>query len=83
MNQEEMQKIIAKVEKELVWEFTKEEIDKTFEWTMRKAILNKVDDDYIPLMFEDELRYSVIREAINYMGRKNRDINRMKSCYID
>lgn len=72
MSADEIQSIVLGVEEKLGWEFSQEEVDKILKYTIRKATLNHKGEDYIPILFENELRDSVMREVINYMGRKNR-----------
>lgn len=71
MSQDEIQSIASGVEEKLGWVFTPEEVEDVLKYTVRKATLNHKGEDYIPILFENELRDSVMRAAINYMGRKN------------
>lgn len=72
MSADEIQSIVSGVEEKLGWVFDPEDIENVLEHTIRKAALNHKGEDYIPILFENELRDSVMREVINYMGRKNR-----------
>lgn len=71
MSIQEIQDIVSGVEEKLGWVFFPDEIEDVLQYTIRKAALNRKGDDYIPILFENELRDSVMREKINYMGRKN------------
>lgn len=71
IRQEEIQEIVFRVEEKLGWEFSLEEIDGVLKHTIRKVVLNHKEESYVPILFENELRDSAMREAINYMGRKN------------
>ena len=39
--------------------------------TVRKADLNGKDEEYVPLLFRNELEDYVMRERINAIGRRN------------
>lgn len=72
MSTDEIQSIVSGVEEKLGWVFDPEDIENVLEHTIRKAALNHKGEDYIPILFENELRDSGMREAINYIGRMNR-----------
>ena len=40
-------------------------------YTIRKAKLNGKGEDYVPILFENELRDFLMRKEINRIGRKN------------
>lgn len=71
IRQEKIREIVFRVEEKFGWEFSPEEIDNVLKHTIRKAALNHKEESYIPILFENELQDSVMREVINYMGRKN------------
>lgn len=48
--------------------FTFEEIRSTIVLTTRKAKMNGKGDDYVPVLFENELRDLVMRNRINVFG---------------
>ena len=52
--------------------FRLEDIHTALQYTERKAKLNGKGDDYIPVLFENELRDFVMREIINTRGRMNK-----------
>ena len=54
-----------------VYRFELDDIAEIIRYTVRKADLNHKDADYVPLLFENELRDHVMRERINEMGRRN------------
>lgn len=72
MSELEIQSIVSGVEKKLGWAFDPNEVDSILAYTKRKADLNGKGPDYVPILFENELRDFVMREVINYIGRENR-----------
>lgn len=72
MSEEEAQKIVSGVENKLGWKFDSKEVDSILAFTQRKADLNGKGSDYVPILFENELRDFVMRMIVNYTGRKNR-----------
>lgn len=72
MSEAEIRSIVSGVEERFGWEFDQKEVDSILAFTKRKADLNGKGPDYVPILFENELRDFVMREVINYMGRENR-----------
>lgn len=72
MSQEEIQAIVREVEDKIGWEFEPEEVEDILRYTIRKAELNGKGADYIPILFENELRDSIMRAVINFRGEMNR-----------
>lgn len=54
------------------WMFSADEAYRILKHTERKAELCGKDDDYIPLLYENELRDFVMREKVNRAGEANR-----------
>jgi hypothetical protein len=71
MNQGETERIVLEVENKTGWVFMPEEVQEILAYTIRKAVLNNKSEEYIPILFENELRDAVMRDYINLMGRKN------------
>lgn len=72
MSEAEIRSIVSGVEERFGWEFDQKEVDSILAFTKRKADLNGKGADYVPILFENELRDFVMREVINYIGRENR-----------
>lgn len=75
MSQVELIDIVMRVEMDTGYEFSTQETLDTLEYSERKAMLNGKGQDYIPILFEDELRTLVYAKAINFLGRINRCAN--------
>jgi hypothetical protein len=69
---DEIRCIVVNVEVETGLTFRLEDIHTALQYTERKAKLNGKGDDYIPVLFENELRDFVMREIINTRGRMNK-----------
>jgi len=68
---EAMVDTLYQVQRELGHTFSFDEEYATAVQTRRKADLNGKDDDYIPVLFENELKDLVMRNRINILGRLN------------
>lgn len=73
----ELEAIVSKVEEETGIPFDAPEVMRIFAYTVRKCELNGKGDDYIPILFENELKDHIAREVINYLGEQNR---RKREC---
>jgi len=65
--------IVADVEKKTNYIFDEAEKIDVLIYTIRKCELNKKGEDYIPILYENELRDFVMRKVINLYGRMNRE----------
>ena len=63
---------VEEVEAKVGYEFSEDEVLDVLAYTVRKCEINGKGEDYIPILFENELRDFVMREAINYFGYLNR-----------
>lgn len=71
MSPKEIQRIVFRVEAKTGWTFSLQEMWEILMYTKRKAALNRKDEEYVPILFENELRDFVMRKVINDRGRKN------------
>lgn len=69
----ELAEIVAKVQNDTKYVFCPYEIADILAFTRRKCKINRKGDDYVPLLFENELRDYLMREAINYMSMKRQN----------
>lgn len=65
---EKLVEIALNVAEQMKYPFTSQEVIKVLKHTERKMELNGKGDDYLPLLFADELKDYVIRIAINVSG---------------
>ena len=68
---EELVDILIAVQRKLRYTFDLMDVFNILTHTIRKCELNQKGDDYIPLLFENELEDFVMREQINLRGRMN------------
>ena len=61
MSAEKIRNIVLGLEEKLGLEFTPDEVDRILKHTIRKAALNHKGEDYIPILFENELQDAAIR----------------------
>ena len=71
LNFDALDDIVFDVQRREGYRFELDDIAEIIRYTVRKADLNHKDADYVPLLFESELRDHVMRERINEMGRRN------------
>lgn len=71
VNQEELVDILFDTQRRLHYTFDVMDVYDIMKHTIRKCELNGKDENYLPLLFENELRDHVMREQINEMGRRN------------
>ena len=48
---------VAEAEKRYDYQYSSEQLEKCMRYTIRKARLNDKPDDYIPLLFKDEINF--------------------------
>lgn len=68
----ETEEIVMKVQEQRDVIFEEHEIRNIYKHSARKAARNGNGEDYIPLLFEDELNDAVTRMRINLIGGMNR-----------
>lgn len=68
---EAMVDVLYQVQREVRYTFSFDEVYGTAVQTKRKVDLNGKGDDYVPILFENELRDLVMRNRINLLGRLN------------
>lgn len=64
--------IVKKVQEETGYEFSFDEMTDILLYTRRKCEVNGKGEDYIPILFENELSDYLMRREINRMGAMNR-----------
>ena len=69
LNPEELGDIIVDVQNETGFWFDVDDMVAIMQHTVRKADLNGKDEEYVPLLFRNELEDYVMRERINAIGR--------------
>lgn len=67
----ELAEIVAVVQIKTGYEFDSYEIADILAFTHRKCQINGKGEDYVPILFENELRDYLMREMINYKSMKN------------
>lgn len=67
---EKLVDIVFDAQTRLRYKFDLMDVFNILRYTIRKCEANGKGDDYIPLLFENELRDHVMREQINEMGRR-------------
>ena len=68
---DELVDIVESVEKKTGWKFCPKEVHDILRHTIRKCELNGKGEDYIPVLFENELRDYLMRLVINARGAMN------------
>ena len=68
---QELTDILFDVQRRLCRTFDLMDVFNILRYTIRKCELNGKGEDYIPILFENELRDFVMREEINALGRMN------------
>lgn len=71
LNFDALADIVFDVQQREGYQFELGDIAEIIRHTVRKADMNHKDADYVPILFENELRDHVMRERINEMGRRN------------
>lgn len=71
LNVEELGGIVVDVQNETGYWFDVYDVARIAQHTVRKAEMNGKDENYVLILFENELRDHVMRERINEMGREN------------
>ena len=69
---EKLYGIVQKVQSEYRCEFSFDEMTDILLYTRRKCEVNGKGEDYIPILFENELSDYLMRREINRMGAMNR-----------
>ena len=67
----ELGHISPDVQNETGFGFDVDDMVSIMQHTVRKADLNGKDEEYVPLLFRNELEDYVMRERINAIGRRN------------
>lgn len=70
LNFDKLADIVFDVQRCQGHQFLPEDIAQIIRHTVRKADLNREDEAYVPILFENELRDHLMREEINEMRRK-------------
>lgn len=68
----ELYEIVDKVQRGCGYEFSEKELLDIHAYTVRKCEVNGKGDDYVPILFENELTDYLMRKAINIAGGANR-----------
>lgn len=68
---EELVDILFDVQHRLRYTFDLTDVFNILRYTIRKCEVNGKGEDYVPILFENELRDFVMREEINRRGRMN------------
>ncbi len=68
---DELARIAAEVSEKYGYWFDDDEIEWVLRFTERKIEINGKGDDYLPILFENELRDYIARAAINVRGLMN------------
>ena len=71
---EVMVDVLYQVQREVGYTFSFDEVYAMAVQTRRKVDLNGKGDDYVPILFENELRDLVMRNRINLLGRVNGEL---------
>lgn len=67
----EIVEIAVKTAERIGYDFAPEEVESVLRFTERKLEINGKGDDYLPILFENELEDYVKRRAINFIGFMN------------
>lgn len=68
----EFDDIVKQVEDKTGYIFDESEVREVFAYTLRKCEINGKGADYVPILFENELRDYLMRAYINLKGEENR-----------
>lgn len=68
----EFDDIVKQVEDKTGYIFDESEVREVFAYTLRKCEINGKSYDYVPILFENELRDYLMRAYINLRGEQNR-----------
>lgn len=68
----EFDDIVKQVENKTGYIFDESEVREVFAYTLRKCEINGKGSDYVPILFENELRDYLMRAYINIKGEQNR-----------
>ena len=68
----EFDDIVKQVEDKTGYIFEESEVREVFAYTLRKCEINGKGPDYVPILFENELRDYLMRAYINIRGEQNR-----------
>lgn len=68
----EFDDIVKQVENKAGYIFDESEVREVFAYTLRKCEINGKGPDYVPILFENELRDYLMRAYINIKGEQNR-----------
>ena len=71
MSSDGIRRIVVGVEAKTGWTFRYKDVCEILQYTERKARQNGKGQDYVPILFENELRDFVTRSVINAKGRLN------------
>lgn len=69
---DELFDIVEDVQKRIGYIFSAQEMRNVLAYTERKCEVNGKGADYIPILFENELRDYLMRAHINFRGEQNR-----------
>lgn len=67
----ELAEIVAKVQEQTGYIFCPVETADILAYTHRKCEINGKGEDYVPILFENELTDYLMRGAINFLGMQN------------
>lgn len=71
MSSDEIRRIVVGVEAKTGWTFRYKDVCEILQYTEQKARQNGKGQDYVPILFENELRDFMTRSIINAKGRLN------------
>lgn len=71
MSSDEIRRIVVGVEAKTGWTFRYKDVCEILQYTEQKARQNGKGQDYVPILFENELRDFMARSVINAKGRLN------------
>ena len=71
INTEELEDIAMAAQRRMGPDLSMVDVYNVLKYTIRKAEVNGKDAEYVPILFENELRDFVTRKAINRIGRLN------------
>ena len=71
INTEELADIAMAAQRRMGPDLSMVDVYNVLKYTIRKAEVNGKDAEYVPILFENELRDFATRKAINQIGRLN------------